>query len=35
MNTGGGIFMYVIRDYCTLNPLNPYSLYERLIDTSD
>ena len=34
MNTGR-IFMYDIRDYYTINPLNPYSLCERLIDTSD
>jgi len=35
MNSGGGIFMYDIRDYCTINSLNPYSLCERLTDTSD
>ncbi len=34
MNTGS-IFMYDIRDYYTINPLNPYSLCERLTDNSD
>ena len=35
MNTGGGIFMYDIRVYYTINPLNPYSLCERSTDNSD
>jgi hypothetical protein len=35
MTTGGGIFMYDIRDYCTINSLNSYSLCERLTDTTD
>ena len=35
MTSGGGIFMYDIRDYCTINSLNAYSLCERLTDTTD
>ena len=27
--------MYDIRDYCTINSLNSYSLCERLTDTTD